>query len=125
MNTFRISALALGIFAIGQLSAGCPSGKCGASRDPQVQGRYGTYNEYTSRRMTQVGQLTEPMLLNQLDKQARRQFYSLDEQGRQLALQLANSGQFRDKNDAIAAAVEQSSNKNVQQSTERLQNGMK
>jgi hypothetical protein len=125
MKAFKISALALAALAFSQTFAGCPSGSCGLKKENQVQGRYGTYNEYTSRRLTQVGQITEPMLLNQLDKQGRRQYFGLDEQGRKRALDLANSGKFSDKNEAVAAAASQTSEQLQQDSVKRLQNGMK
>lgn len=89
-----------------------------------VQNRYGIHNEYTSQRLAQEGQFTEAMLMNQLDRQGRRTFYSMDEQGRQRALELANSGRFRDKNDAVQAAVEEMDSQNREASAQRLNNGM-
>lgn len=129
MKKYDVKALVtsvalVAIMAAVELSAGCASGSCG-NRDSGVQGRYGTYNEYTSRRLTQVGQITEPMLLNQLDKQGRRAYFSMDEAGRQRALQLANSGQFKNKNDAVAAATNQSATQSADANAQMLQNGLK
>jgi hypothetical protein len=72
-------------------------------------GSNSSYNNYGSGSYdtTSAGSLTEADLLKQLNSQGRAIYQSLDDQGKALALKLANQDTYKDKNQAVKEAQRQ------------------
>lgn len=79
---------------------------CGAN-----SGKGFTADASTDTNMAGRKMLTETELLNRLNDSTRAQYSSLSPEGKALALKLASSDQYKDKNDAVKEAAKQMANK--------------
>lgn len=106
----------------GIIAAGCGGGSSGCSgmRTPRylAESDDSTRSDSSYDTSYSSGQvMTEDQLLSQLSDQGRQIYQNLSPEGKALALKLANSPAFKDKNSAVRAAAQKLSERRAQMNT--------
>lgn len=129
MKKLILVGLVGGLFIVTDAYArNCPSGRCSSQyNESRTLDRYGLETEYTTKRMAKHNnQVSETMLLSQINKENRKLYHSMSEEGKALALRLATQTgrESMDKNLAVEKAWDQMYEHRQDVSTQLLQNGM-